>query len=108
MVTEVRAPAGAVEVSAEGGKGRDRVERKKAPPRAEGREERGPGREPTGPAQTLAGNRVRFQVDRDSGETVLLFLDEAGEVVRQFPPREALATSRRLGALAGMLFERTG
>lgn len=49
--------------------------------------------------------RLKFQSDKETGETVIQLIDsETGEVVRQIPPEELLHVIKALRDLKGMLF----
>lgn len=60
------------------------------------------------PAQTLhaapspAAMGLRFQVDAETGKTIVSVVDQAsGEVIRQMPSEEALAVAKALGKFEG-------
>ncbi len=50
---------------------------------------------------------LQFQIDRESGQTIVRVVDrETNEVIRQIPPEEILEVSRRLRALTdGLLIK---
>jgi flagellar protein FlaG len=49
--------------------------------------------------------RLKFQIDKETGERVIQVLDsETGEVVRQIPPEEILHVMKALRDLKGLLF----
>jgi uncharacterized FlaG/YvyC family protein len=50
--------------------------------------------------------RVRIEVHDESGRFVTKVIDEAGQVVRQYPAEEFLRASERLDELRGLLFEK--
>lgn len=52
----------------------------------------------------MAQRNVQFSIDHDSGKTVIKVVDtQTQEVLRQIPNVDALALSRSLGKLQGML-----
>jgi flagellar protein FlaG len=54
--------------------------------------------------QVVAPN-LRFSVDEDTGKTVVRVVDtDTGEIIRQVPSEEALAISRSIDRLQGLLF----
>jgi len=53
-------------------------------------------------APSPAAMGLRFQVDAETGKTIVSVVDPAnGEVIRQMPSEEALATAKALGKLEG-------
>jgi flagellar protein FlaG len=46
---------------------------------------------------------LQFTVDRKNKEVVVKVLDADGKLIRQIPPEEMVALSRRLGASNGMI-----
>ena len=56
-------------------------------------------------AQTLRRD-LRFNVDKDSGRTVIKVVDsETGKVIRQIPPDEVLSIAKHLAESSGMLLK---
>jgi flagellar protein FlaG len=52
--------------------------------------------------------RLRFEVDRETGESVVQIIDsESGNVLRQIPPEELLHVMKTLRDLKGLLFSTT-
>lgn len=53
--------------------------------------------------QTIAldNNRLRFQVDQDSGKTVAQLVDTDGRVLRQIPSEQAIELAKALNKFAG-------
>lgn len=54
----------------------------------------------------LDSNRLRFQVDKDSGKTVAQLVDTDGRVLRQIPSEEAIELAKALNKYAGMFVDR--
>ena len=51
-----------------------------------------------------SASSLQFSVDEDSGRTVVKVVDtDTNELVRQYPSKEALAISKELGKLQGLL-----
>lgn|SRR5690606_37936610 len=51
-----------------------------------------------------AERRVRFQIDEESGKTLIFVVDAAtGEIVRQIPPNQLLTLARRVGVPGAIL-----
>ena len=58
--------------------------------------------------QTVA-KHLHFSIDSETGKTVVRVLDsETQEVIRQIPSEEALAISRAMDKLQGLLIEQAG
>ena len=52
------------------------------------------------------GQSLRFQIDEDTGKTVVRIVDEeSGEVLRQFPSDEMLAVARALERASAALLD---
>jgi uncharacterized FlaG/YvyC family protein len=61
-------------------------------------------------AQLLGGrdsseDRLKVSVDEKAG-VIVRIVDARGEVVRQIPPDELIALSKRMGEMIGLLFDR--
>jgi flagellar protein FlaG len=53
-----------------------------------------------------AAQNIRFSVDEETGKTVVRVVDaETGDLIRQIPTEEAMAISRSLARLQGVLFD---
>ena len=63
---------------------------------------------PKAPAVIEGGNdRIRFDVDPESGEVIARIIDaETSEVVRQIPPEEFLSLKERMALTHGVLLDR--
>ncbi|MEE9466315.1 MAG: flagellar protein FlaG [Candidatus Neomarinimicrobiota bacterium] len=53
----------------------------------------------------VASTKITFDIDEETGRSVVRVLDkETGEVVRQVPPEELLALVARMRQLSGLIF----
>ncbi len=53
----------------------------------------------------VASTKITFDIDEDTGRSVVRVLDkETGEVIRQVPPEELLTLVARMRQLSGLIF----
>ena len=55
--------------------------------------------------QAAAEPSLRFSVDQDTGKTVVSFVDQEGQVLRQMPSEEALEVAKAIGRFQGMFVD---
>jgi flagellar protein FlaG len=58
------------------------------------------------PAAESSSTNVRFHVDKDSGKTVVAWVDASGKVLRQIPSEEAMAVAKAIDRFQGMFVNR--
>jgi flagellar protein FlaG len=52
----------------------------------------------------IFNSRIAFELDKDTGKTILKIIDpQTNEVIRQIPPEELLRISKRISELLGLI-----
>jgi len=76
-------------------------------PTAAAREQTPPAAKPAQPPAAASSNtNLRFHVDKDSGKTVIAWVDQAGKVLRQLPSEEAMAVAKAIDRFQGVFLNR--
>jgi len=66
-----------------------------------------PAHPPAAAAAAASSNtNLRFSVDKDSGKTVVAWVDDSGKVLRQMPSEEALAVAKAIDRYQGVFLNR--